>query len=90
MLYSLQPSMQSVCSHQPGGNGALALWVLSGSGGGKGRELTHRPIVGDGVHTEGELLAWVLQQLAPLGKGLGNHLALLDAFGLIITLPSQP
>jgi hypothetical protein len=46
--------------------------------------------MGDCVHAEGELLAWVLQQLAPLGEGLGNHLALLDPFGLIITLPSQP
>lgn len=46
--------------------------------------------MGDGVHTEGEFLAWVLQQLAPLGEGLGDHLALLYAFGLIITLPGQP
>lgn len=46
--------------------------------------------MGDGVHTEGELLARVLQQLAALGEGLGDHLALLDAFGFIITLPSQP
>lgn len=63
---------------------------ISGSGGGKGPKLTHRPIVGDGVHTEGELLAWVLQQLTPLREGLGDHLALLDAFGLIVTLPGQP
>lgn len=56
----------------------------------RGPKLTHRPIVGDSVHAEGELLAWVLEQLTPLGEGLGNHFALLDAFGLIITLPSQP
>lgn len=56
----------------------------------KGPTLTHRPIVGDGVHAEGELLAGVLQQLAPLGEGLGDHLALLDAFGLIVTLSRQP
>lgn len=53
-------------------------------------ELTHRPVMGDSVHAEGELLAWVLQQLPPLGEGLGNHLALLDPFGFIITLPRQP
>lgn len=64
--------------------------VLSGSRRRKGPKLTHRPIVGDGVHAEGELLAGVLQQLAPLGEGLGDHLALLDAFGLIITLSRQP
>lgn len=46
--------------------------------------------MGDSVHAEGEFLAWVLQQLTPLGEGLGDHFALLDAFGLIITLPSQP
>lgn len=55
-----------------------------------GWKLTHRPVVGDSVHAEGELLAWVLQQLAPLGEGLGDHLALLDPFGLIVTLPRQP
>lgn len=73
-----------------GRGGAPVLWGWSSSSGGKGPRLTHRPVVGDGVHAEGELLARVLQQLAPLGEGLGDHLALLDAFGLIITLPSQP
>lgn len=53
-------------------------------------ELTHWAIVRDSVHAERELLAWVLQQFPPLREGLGNHLALLDAFGLIITLPGQP
>lgn len=62
-------------------------WWLQGRAGPK---LTHRPVVGDGVHAEGQLLAWVLQQLAPLGEGLGDHLALLDAFGLIIALSGQP
>lgn len=52
--------------------------------------LTHGSIVGDGVHAERQLLAWVLQQLTPLREGLGNHLALLDPLRLIITLPSQP
>lgn len=42
------------------------------------------------MHAEGELLAWVLQQLPPLGEGLGDHLAFLDPFGFIITLPRQP
>lgn len=46
--------------------------------------------MGDSVHAEGELLARVLQQFTPLREGLGNHLALLDPFGLIVTLPSQP
>lgn len=46
--------------------------------------------MGDSVHAEGQLLAWVLQQLTALREGLGNHLALLDPLGLIITLPSQP
>lgn len=55
-----------------------------------GLRLTHRPIVGDRVHAEGQLLAWVLQQFPTFGEGLGNHLALLDPFGLVITLPSQP
>ena len=72
------------------GKGAQALRGSGGSSGGKGPRLTHRPVVGDSVHAEGEFLAWVLQQLTPLGEGLGDHLALLDAFGLIITLPSQP
>jgi hypothetical protein len=52
--------------------------------------LTNRSIMGDSVHAEGELLARVLQQLTPLREGLGDHLALLDSLGLIITVPSQP
>lgn len=85
--YSSQPSKQSTGPHQPGREwGPGAKWVLSGSGGGKGPKLTHRPVVGDSVHAEGELLAGVLQQLTPLGEGLGNHLALLDPFGLVIAL----
>lgn len=52
--------------------------------------LTHRPVVGDSMHAEGELLARVLQQLTPLRESLGNHLALLDPLGLIVALPSQP
>lgn len=46
--------------------------------------------MGDSVHAEGELLAWVLQQFTALREGLGNHLALLDSLGFIITMPSQP
>ena len=60
-----------------------------GSSGG-GVRLTHGPVVGHSVHAEGQLLAWVLQELVPLGEGLGNHLALLDPLWLIVTLPSQP
>lgn len=52
--------------------------------------LTNGSIMGDSVHAEGELLARVLQQFTTLREGLGNHLALLDSLGFIITVPSQP
>lgn len=51
---------------------------------------THGAVVRDGVHTEGQLPAWVTQQLLALGEGFGNHLALLDPLGLVVALPCQP
>lgn len=51
---------------------------------------THGAIVRDGVHAEGQLLAWVTQQLLALGEGFRDHLALLDPLGLVIALPRQP
>lgn len=51
---------------------------------------THRAVMRDGVHAEGQLPARVTQQLLALGEGLCDHLALLDPLGLVVTLSRQP
>lgn len=38
-----------------------------------------------GVHAEGHFLLRILVKLFPHGKCLGNHLALFDPLGLIVT-----
>lgn len=52
--------------------------------------LTHWPIMGDGVHAEGQLLLGVLVELLPHCKGFGDHLALLDPLGFIVTAANDP
>lgn len=47
--------------------------------------LTHRSLMRDSVNAKGQLFLWILLQLFPLRERLGNHLTLLDAFGLVIT-----
>lgn len=41
--------------------------------------------MGHSVHAEGHFLFWVLVKLLPHRKCLGNHLALLDPLGFIVT-----
>lgn len=46
--------------------------------------------MGHGVHAEGQLLLGVLVELLPQSKGLGDHLALLDPLGFIVTAAEDP
>lgn len=52
--------------------------------------LTHGSFVGHGVHAERQLLLWVLVKFLPQRKRLGNHLALLDPLGFIVTAANNP
>lgn len=47
--------------------------------------LTHGTLMRDSVHAKGQLFLRILLQLFPLRERLGNHLTLLDAFGLVVT-----
>lgn len=42
------------------------------------------------MHAEGQFFLWVLVQLLPQGECLGNHLALLDPLGLVVTAANDP
>lgn len=46
--------------------------------------------MGHGVHAEGHFLLWVLVKLLPHGERLGNHLALLDPLGFVVTTANNP
>lgn len=52
--------------------------------------LTYWPIMGHSVHTERQFFFWVLVEIFSHRKCLGNHLALLDPFGFVVTLASYP
>jgi len=53
-------------------------------------ELTHWSFMGHGVHAEGQLLFRVLVKFLPERKRLGDHLALLDPLGFIVTTANNP
>lgn len=46
--------------------------------------------MGHSVHAEGQFLFWVLVKLLPHCKRLGNHLALLDPLGFVVTTANNP
>lgn len=46
--------------------------------------------MGHGVHAKGQLLLRVLVKLLPHRKRLGDHLALLDPLGFIVTAANNP
>lgn len=52
--------------------------------------LTHWPVMGHSVHAERQFLLWVLVELFPHCKRLGNHLALLDPLGFIVASANNP
>ena len=42
------------------------------------------------MHAEGQLLLRVFVELLALGEGLGDHAALLDPLGLVVTAANHP
>lgn len=46
--------------------------------------------MGHGVHAEGHFLLRVLVKLLPHRERLGDHLALLDPLGLVVTAADDP
>lgn len=42
------------------------------------------------MHAEGQFFLWVLVQLLPHCKRLGDHLALLDPLGLVVAAANDP
>lgn len=42
------------------------------------------------MHAEGQFLLWVLVQLLPHSERFGDHFALLDPLGLVVTATNDP
>ena len=52
--------------------------------------LTYRSFMRNCVHAEGQLFFWILLEFFPLRECFGYHLALFDAFWLIVTASNDP